>query len=213
MATRLALAMVSLSSWIRFGASSTVTKVSPVTLPPGRARLLTKPSATGSPPPTNTIGISIRRLRRGERLWWANREDDVNAILDKLRRELRKTLLLPFRIAPLNEEIFALSVTEIPKTLSKRREEMRTAGRQTELNVPDLDNPLGLLCVRRNRPPRRRAAESRDEFAPPHSITSSARASSDGGTVEAERLGGLEIDRQARTWSAPAPADRPASRP
>ena len=29
-----------------------------------------------------------------------------------------------------------------------------------------------------------------------HSITSSARASSDGGTVEAERLGGLEIDDQ-----------------
>ena len=30
----------------------------------------------------------------------------------------------------------------------------------------------------------------------PHSITSSARASSVGGTVEAEGLGGLEIDRQ-----------------
>ena len=29
-----------------------------------------------------------------------------------------------------------------------------------------------------------------------YSITSSARASSDGGTVEAERLGGLEIDHQ-----------------
>ena len=29
-----------------------------------------------------------------------------------------------------------------------------------------------------------------------HSITSSARASSIGGTVEAERLGGLEVDHQ-----------------
>jgi hypothetical protein len=105
---------------------------------------------------------------------------------------------------------------------------------------------------------------------PPHSITSSARASSVGGTVEAERLGGLEVDHQlvlgrrlhrqvgrllaledaidvagraasfdhlvgageqrrrhveaerlgglevdhqSRTWSAPAPAGRPASRP
>ena len=28
-----------------------------------------------------------------------------------------------------------------------------------------------------------------------------------------ERLGGLEIDHQSRTWSAPAPAGRPASRP
>ena len=42
----------------------------------------------------------------------------------------------------------------------------------------------------------RRAAEQRDELAPPHSITSSARASSVGGTVEAERLGGLEVDHQ-----------------
>ncbi len=34
------------------------------------------------------------------------------------------------------------------------------------------------------------------ELAPLHSITSSARASSVGGTVEAERLGGLEVDDQ-----------------
>ena len=57
-------------------------------------------------------------------------------------------------------------------------------------------HPLGLLRVRRQRPRRRRAAEQRDKLAPPHSITSSARASSVGGTVEAERFGGLEIDDQ-----------------
>src|SRR5262249_5644849 len=33
-----------------------------------------------------------------------------------------------------------------------------------------------LLCLSRERPRRRRAAEQRDEMAPPHSITSSARA-------------------------------------
>ena len=44
---------------------------------------------------------------------------------------------------------------------------------------------------------RRRAAEQRDELATSdHSITSSARASSVGGTVEAERLGGPEIDHE-----------------
>ena len=53
-----------------------------------------------------------------------------------------------------------------------------------------------LLRARRERPRRRRAAEQRDELAPLHSITSSARASSDGGMVEAERLGGLEVDDQ-----------------
>ena len=53
-----------------------------------------------------------------------------------------------------------------------------------------------LLRPRRERPRCRRTAEKRDELAPLHSITSSARASSDGGTVEPERLGGLEIDHQ-----------------
>ena len=56
--------------------------------------------------------------------------------------------------------------------------------------------PLALLRARRERPSDRRAAEKRDELAPLHSITSSARASSVGGTVEAERLGGLEVDHQ-----------------
>ena len=40
----------------------------------------------------------------------------------------------------------------------------------------------------------RRAADERDELAPSHSITSSAGASSVGGMVEAECLGGLEVD-------------------
>src|SRR5215467_8309270 len=44
-------------------------------------------------------------------------------------------------------------------------------------------NPLALLRPRRERPRGRRAAEERYEPAPPdHSITSSARASSVGGT-------------------------------
>ena len=47
----------------------------------------------------------------------------------------------------------------------------------------DAPHALGLLRARRERPRRRRAAEQRDELAPVHSITSSARASSVGGTV------------------------------
>src|SRR5262245_53241467 len=46
----------------------------------------------------------------------------------------------------------------------------------------DVPHPLALLRARRERP-RRRAAEQRDELAPLHSITSSAVASSVGGTV------------------------------
>ena len=60
----------------------------------------------------------------------------------------------------------------------------------------DAPHPLRLLPPRRDWPYRRRTADQRDELAAPHSITSSARASSIGGTVEAERLGGLEVDDQ-----------------
>ena len=70
-----------------------------------------------------------------------------------------------------------------------------------------------LLRARRERPRRRRAAEQRDELAPLHSITSSARASSVGGHVEPERLGGLEVDDELELGRLPAPAGRPASRP
>jgi hypothetical protein len=41
---------------------------------------------------------------------------------------------------------------------------------------------LGLTAGARRERPRRRAAEQRDDIAPLHSITSSARASRDGGT-------------------------------
>ena len=54
-----------------------------------------------------------------------------------------------------------------------------------------------LLRPRRQRPCRRRAAEQRDELAPPdHSITSSARASRVGGTSSPRALGSLEVDDQ-----------------
>src|SRR6266511_4361975 len=50
------------------------------------------------------------------------------------------------------------------------------------------DRHRRLLCPRCQRPPRRRAAEKRDELASFHSITSSARACKEGGTVTPSAL-------------------------
>src|SRR5262249_53260762 len=47
----------SCNSSSRFAASSTAKKLTPVRLPPGRARLATRPSFTGSSPILNTIGL------------------------------------------------------------------------------------------------------------------------------------------------------------
>src|SRR5262249_61752211 len=53
--------------------------------------------------------------------------------------------------------------------------------------------PRALLGPRRQRPGSRRAAEQRDELAPPHSITSSARASNGSGTVMPSALAVLRF--------------------
>src|SRR5262249_6234280 len=50
-----------------------------------------------------------------------------------------------------------------------------------------------LLRARRERPRRRRAAEERDELAPPHSITSSARPANGSGTVSPRALATLRL--------------------
>src|SRR6516225_4674854 len=61
--------------------------------------------------------------------------------------------------------------------------------------IDDADprQPIALLRVRRERPRDRRAADERDELAPLHSITSSARASSGAGTVRPSALAVLRL--------------------
>ena len=56
-AMRVAAGSALFSNSSRLAASSTAKSVSPVTFPPGRARLFTRPISTGSPPPTKTMGI------------------------------------------------------------------------------------------------------------------------------------------------------------
>src|SRR5262245_17533362 len=68
------------------------------------------------------------------------------------------------------------------------RERVRRGG------VKDADHRhRGLLRARRKRPRGSRAAEKRDEFPSLHSITSSARASSVGGTVRPSALAVLRL--------------------
>ena len=58
-AIMVALGTSSCSSARRFGASSALKLLTPVRLPPGRFRLATRPSLTGSKPTKNTIGMAV----------------------------------------------------------------------------------------------------------------------------------------------------------
>src|SRR5262245_51191122 len=77
-------------------------------------------------------------------------------------------------------EVLAVDKAEPPQLVEQREMMRRVAW--TGMQAADAINPSGFLRARRERPRDRRAAEERDELAAPHSITSSARVSSVGGT-------------------------------
>ena len=78
-----------------------------------------------------------------------------------------------------------------------------------DANAP---HPLALLRPRRERPSSRGPNE-RDELAPFHSITSSARASSVDGTSRPSAFAVLRLITSSYFVGAPAPVGRQASRP
>src|SRR5262249_9751152 len=91
----------------------------------------------------------------------------------------RQSIVLAFlRPAIFNLKVPTLDITDFTKALAKCSDELRIGGEAAE----KADHWCLLLRLR-NKRPRRRAAHERDERAPLHSITSSARASSVGGTV------------------------------
>src|SRR5262245_8985455 len=92
-----------------------------------------------------------------------------------LGRSLRPTIG-DGEILPLDVTVLAQGITECPQHCGCRN-------RGSEKTNPDLFVPLALLRPRRERPCDRSAAEQRDEIAPVHSITLSARRSSVEGTA------------------------------
>src|SRR5262249_44481227 len=87
-------------------------------------------------------------------------------------------LLNPVRPAKFNVDILALGIVEITQARAQRLDPARAGGSGPEVEVSGARDlcPLPRAC--RDRPRRRRTAEQRDELAPHHSITSSARAGS-----------------------------------
>src|SRR5262249_45176745 len=99
--------------------SSGTTVVIPVTLPPGCARFGTRPIATGSAIPTNTIGIvgaasrTAGVLRRGD-------DNDLGAKRHKLAHERGQAIELALRVPNLDLKVAPHIVSPCAELVAKR---------------------------------------------------------------------------------------------
>src|SRR5262245_64649830 len=109
-------------------------------------------------------------------------QNDVRTERDQLCRLFTSTIGIAGAPTPVDPHIAALGPAQLLQAPHERPQTSlpgRTSGHAHEHT--DAPHPLRLLRARRERPRGCRAAEQRDELAPHHSITSSARASMIGG--------------------------------
>ena len=195
-AARVTPGAICLSSSSHFPAKLYSSCMNPVVLPPGRARLSTKLVPTGSTTIANTIGmvrvaccnavadgVVVARITSG-----ASATNSAASL--RCRRHHRP--------APADVDPYVATVgpAQLLQPLQKRCEAdlaLRIVRGRIHEHA-DAPHPLALLRARRERPCGRRAAEQRDELAPlHHSITPSARASSEAGTSRPSALAVLRL--------------------
>src|SRR5262249_19241801 len=116
--------------------------------------------------------------KRGGRAHGGDRDRPVT---NQLVCQLRQSIELILGPAVFDRHVLALDVAYILQALAKCAQTVRHPGRRSVVKKPDHWH-CWLLRARRERPCRC-AAEQRDKVAPPHSITSSARARKDSGIV------------------------------
>src|SRR5215467_9092129 len=119
------------------------------------------------------------RDRRGRRLDHHRRNvvarvDHGHWLADEIGGQRHQAVILVFSVLVVDRDVAALDKAYAAKALAKPSLHLRGSRTRAAAQIPH-HRHCGLLRPRRERP-RRRAAEQRDERAPPHSITSSARA-------------------------------------
>ena len=142
-------------------------KLTPVTLPPGRLRLATRPSLTGSPPRAKTIGIVAVAAFAARRRREARRGDHGDLTADQIGRQRRQPVVLTLRPAVFDRDVLALDEAGFLQALAERRHDVRV-----RRAIVPLRNPItGIAgcCAR--------AASGHAAAAPPSSVMNSRRCS------------------------------------
>ena len=168
---------------------------SPVTLPPGRAKLAITPPRMGSAPNAKTMGMtSVACLNVLTAI-------EVETMTSTLSRT-NSAAISAWRAGFPSDQRYSIAMVRpsIQPNSRSRCTNAAVQGLELRSSGPESDGRqfARLLRPRCQRPRRRRAAEQRDELAPVHSITSSARASSVGGS---SRPSALAVRRLTRSSS------------
>src|SRR5262245_42212348 len=113
----------SCSSSSRFDPSSTPNTVTPVRLPPGRLRLVTSPTSTGSNPIMKTIGIVVvvAFAAGAEGLPIAA---ITNMMADQIGRQCWQSIVLVICPAVFDRDVLALDIASLFQTPTERGQEM-----------------------------------------------------------------------------------------
>ncbi len=179
------------SSSSRLGISSTARMLTPVRLPPGRARLATRPAPTGSAPMTKTIGIVEVALFAASAEGDAARRDHVDLAADEIGGQCGQPIIVALRPAVFDRHVLSLDIAGFAQSLVERGHiRCSRAGRA---GAEEADHRHRLLLRAQGARRRHRAAQQEHQLAAPHSMTSSARARIDCGTVRPSALAVLRL--------------------
>src|SRR5262249_10147783 len=122
----------------RFGSIRFVTKVAPVILPPGRLRLATSPTFTGSPPSPNTIGIVAGGAYGAERARAAaGRADRGRVAAHQVGGDGRQAGVVPVRPTELDRDVLPLDEAAFGQAAAERGDQMRGFLRRARAHETD----------------------------------------------------------------------------
>ena len=126
----LAVGINSCSNCSRFGAISTFVWVTPVTLPPGRLRLATRPIWMGSAPVSKTIGMVVVAAFAASAAGVLVAAITATWRLNQISHHRRQLIVLALRPAVFDRDILAIDVTGFAQPFEKSRQLPRvTLGR------------------------------------------------------------------------------------
>src|SRR5262245_54663008 len=119
--------------------------------------------------------------------------NDRDTAANQVGSQFRQLANFIVRPTKLDRDVVTFDISAFRQPLAERRQQM--GGRLGGAGIEIADHRQRLLLpARHNRPRRRRASEQRDELAPPHhSITSSARTSSEVGTIRSSVLAAFKF--------------------